>query len=406
MLMLVAALCGCSAAHVIDQYAADYRETVASAGDAQLLLNILRAKDDLPIHFYDLSNIHGSIQLTAGAAASVPFGPHTSLAPNLLVPAVSAQSSPTFDLGTLDSQDFTKGMLSQVPLTTIKELFDEGVDPRLLLMLFFSEYDSPDNKQFLNNTRCNLALHYANEPKCPINMYAYLDIINSTVGGGRVFYSPTERRELRANIYQILTPVGGPLYGALTTKESLTELRQIDPKKLRLVGNQLFSISEPRLAICAYGKNRKLHAVFASESESRLGDICNEDEVKVLNPSKSLKAGLSIRSSYEILQYLGQVLRFQEEAGPNRCLTLDPNRTARSCDQGEVIFQVNSPVGTPVVATRYGDSWYAVNGRSCNKLDGERCDYSLQVLAILELLLNENKAAKDILFTPRVQVVP
>ena len=63
MIVLALALCGCSGSHVIDHYAADYRETVATAGDAQLLLNILRAKDNLPIHFYDLSNIHGSIQL-------------------------------------------------------------------------------------------------------------------------------------------------------------------------------------------------------------------------------------------------------------------------------------------------------------------------------------------------------
>lgn len=34
------------------------------------------------------------------------------------------------------------------------------------------------------------------------------------------------------------------------------------------------------------------------------------------------------------------------------------------------------------------------------------CDFSLQVLAILQLLLNVNKAAKDIIAIPRVQVVP
>jgi hypothetical protein len=54
-------LSGCSAAPIIDIHAADYRETEATAGDAQLLQNILRAKDNLPIHFADLSNIHGSI---------------------------------------------------------------------------------------------------------------------------------------------------------------------------------------------------------------------------------------------------------------------------------------------------------------------------------------------------------
>jgi hypothetical protein len=73
MAVLAMALCGCSAAPIIDRHAADYRETEASAGDAQLLQNILRAKDNLPIHFADLSNIHGSIQLPAPPASPLPI---------------------------------------------------------------------------------------------------------------------------------------------------------------------------------------------------------------------------------------------------------------------------------------------------------------------------------------------
>ena len=78
----------------------------------------------------------------------------------------------------------------------------------------------------------------------------------------------------------------------------------------------------------------------------------------------------------------------------------------RDCDTGEVLFQVNAPVGTPVIATRYGNATYALYDRGCNKDLQEACDYSIQSLAILELLINENKAAKDIIATPRVQFVP
>jgi hypothetical protein len=78
----------------------------------------------------------------------------------------------------------------------------------------------------------------------------------------------------------------------------------------------------------------------------------------------------------------------------------------RRCDTGAVLFQVNAPVGTPVVTTRYGDAVYAIHDRNCNRLFDQPCDYSLQVLAILELLLNANKVASDIPSTPRVQFVP
>ena len=113
--LVAVALCGCSAAPIIDRHAADYRDTEASAGDAQLMQNILRAKDNLPIHFADLSNIHGSIQLTAAGTASVAFANLIgSNVPSTAGPTLSAQTSPSFDVGTLDSQDFTKGLLSEI----------------------------------------------------------------------------------------------------------------------------------------------------------------------------------------------------------------------------------------------------------------------------------------------------
>jgi hypothetical protein len=96
MVLIAVALCGCSAAPLIDSHAADYRDTEASAGDAQLLQNILRAKDNLPIHFADLSNIHGSIQLTAAGTASVAFANLIgSTIPSTAGPTLSAQTSPT-----------------------------------------------------------------------------------------------------------------------------------------------------------------------------------------------------------------------------------------------------------------------------------------------------------------------
>jgi hypothetical protein len=103
-------------------------------------------------------------------------------------------------------------------------------------------------------------------------------------------------------------------------------------------------------------------------------------------------------------RFTGQSQTIQEEKRGNRCLTLDA--ADRRCDGGEVLFQVNASAGRPVVATSYGGKPYTLSDTGCRSNFEEPCDYSLQVLAILELLLNANKAAKDIIATPRVQVVP
>lgn len=140
--VLVAVLGGCSASQLIGLHTADYRDTTAAAGDSQLLLNILRAKDNQPIHFYDLSLIHGSIQLGAGATASIAYQLNGSLTPDTISPALSAQTAPTFDVGTSDTQDFTRGILTQLDPRVVKALFDQGVDPRIMMLLFFQAITS------------------------------------------------------------------------------------------------------------------------------------------------------------------------------------------------------------------------------------------------------------------------
>jgi hypothetical protein len=392
-LMPVLALGGCSGSQVIDLYTADYRETGASSADAQLLTNILRAKDDLPIHFRDLSVIHGAIQWTAGATASIPVAQNGSVTPTTLLPLLSMQNSPTFDLGTLDTQEFTRGMLTPANPAFIKQLFDQGVDPRLLALLFISEYRDLKGQVFLNNLSCDRSIPLKNG-ECKHRIYAFLREVN------RVF---SEKPLLHVNIYVALRAVGGPLSGAWSLKDNLDPLLKLDTAKFKLIDKRLYSKSEPLLAICKDIGSGHLKALFPSP----LGDdVCNKSEV--IAPERTILVGtVSPRSTYEIIQYLGQVLRFQEEKQemrPNRCLTLDPKN--EDCNTGEVLFQVNAPFGTPVVATRYGDGWYALNARHCIKEQEEACDYSLQVLAILELLLNANKAAKDIPAIPRVQVVP
>lgn len=401
-MLLLFALGGCSGGPIIDLYASDYRVTEASAGDSQLLLNILRARDDIPIHFADLSVIHGSLQMTAGATGTFPIAHFTgSATPTSLAPSIGAQSVPTFDVGTLDTQDFTRGMLSQIDPKVIKQLFDQGVDPRIMMLLFFSEYQSSDKRRYLNNMACDLTnpgLHP--EKGCLNQVYAYLDAIDR-IFQAKGLTAEKRRKQLQANVYSALRPVGARLTGPWTVKDNLDALSKFDATKYKVIDNQVYSI-EPRIAIC-YQEGYRLHPLF-DEPGGR--DACEKGEVIVHHTTRPTVA-LTTRSTYQIIQFLGQVLRFQEEkreAGENRCLTLSPQ--PRQCDVGEVLFQVNGPVGTPVIGTRYGGYWYAVYERPCSRNFEGSCDYSLQVLAILELLLNYNKAAKDIVSIPRVQVVP
>jgi hypothetical protein len=323
--------------------------TQASAGDSQLLLNILRARDNIPVHFTDLSVIHGSIQMSASAGASVPVA-NVGTNPTTIAPLVNGQSSPSFDVGTLDTQEFTKGMLTPVDPNVIRQLFNQGIDPRLIMLLFFSEYRDEHGRVFVNNTLCVNKYDLRNG-ECLNKFYAYLREID------RLFAN----KQLKANVYVGLKPVGGWMSGAWTVS-NFPDLSKFDAKQYKLIDRRIYAITEPRLKICYEGPGGRLVPLLDKRGGA---EACNSGEAWVPQ--------------------------------------LDP--TERRCDTGEVLFQVNGPVGAPVVATRYGGAWYSVNDRPCNRVRAQNCDYSLQVLAILELLLNFNKSAKDIVAIPRVQVV-
>jgi hypothetical protein len=385
--VMTLALCNCSGSPFIGMYAADYKHAEAYSGDAQLLQNILRAKDNLPIHFADLSVIHGSLQLTSGVTAAIP----TSGSPTIVTPALGAQSSPTFDVGTLDTKDFTVGLLTPVKPQIVKQLFDQGVDPRLIMLLFFAEYHA-GSQRYLNNMSCD-----PSKPIRPSDHECYLEIFHYLNGVNSLFYDHgIQTRRLRANIYVALTPIGGPL---TSLAGAFGDLRQLDTSKFKLIGNRLYAISEQRLAIC-YQTEGGSRPLFTSAAGNR---ACESDEVIVPSGARS-GTDLPLRSTYQIIQFLGQILRYQEEHGGNRCITLGLSK-GRECDTGEVFFQVNAPVGTPVVVTQHGGYRYGLHERSCVKIQDQACDYSLQVLAIVELLLNANKSAGDIIATPRVSVV-
>jgi hypothetical protein len=333
--------------------------------------------------------------LTAAGAANIAFANLVgSTLPSTASPAVGAQTSPSFDVGTLDTQDFTKGLLSEIDPRIIKTLFDQGIDPRIMMLLFFSEYRNDRGERFVNNFACDRSRPVDAERGCFNRVYDYLHEIDGLIATKGL------AQQLQANVYVVLSPVGGSLSGDWNLKDNLGDLRQLDTTKYKLVGKQLYSISQPLLAIC-HERNHRLYPLF---DQSVTGaEACTQSEVIVSHPSRAASS-LWVRSTYDMLEFLGQVLRFQEEKGNNRCLTLDA--ADRRCDSGEVLFQVNAPAGKPVVATSYGGRSYALSDRGCRSNFEEPCDNSLQVLAILELLLNANKAAKDIIATPRVQVVP
>jgi hypothetical protein len=65
--LCLAPLVGCSLAPLVAHESEDYNETVETVTNSLLVTNILRARDEVPLYFTDLSQIRGQIMLNYSA---------------------------------------------------------------------------------------------------------------------------------------------------------------------------------------------------------------------------------------------------------------------------------------------------------------------------------------------------
>gem|GEM_PF-2795350 len=387
ILCLAVTLAGCTGAALIDNDVSAYRGSFAYASDEQVLRNIVRARDNLPIHFSELQNINTTVQMSASANASFPFGQNNNSTSRYMIsPSISVANNPQFSLGTLETQEFTKGIMSPVDPTLIKQFLDQGVDPRIIFILFFAEIETATGARYLNSFACQ----DFSDHRCYERFFNYLTEINKL---------PV--RNLYPNVYVVLRPVGPPVPATDAGKVQLLpkDLAGIDGAKFSLkmlntgpdAGKyQLYSVSPPQLVLCTDRGGARVLAFSGTRSSA-----CASREIIGYAGDQPRSQNRHIRSVYQMIQHLGQILNLQDaDAADNRCIVLERERDRRSCDTGDVLFQVNSSRGQPVISASLGGRTYSVVEGGCSRTAA--CDHSTQVLGILTVLLNINKVAKDI----------
>ncbi|WP_299622393.1 hypothetical protein [Pelagibius sp.] len=132
-------LAGCSFQQTIAEHSIDYNRTVAQSADAQVLLNILRARDRQPMHFTAISEFNASLKQssTGTLGLTLPFGGDAdsefTLSPQL---QLSQESNPTFKVTVLETaKDFSSATLTPISLADVKLFIDQGWPLALLLYL-------------------------------------------------------------------------------------------------------------------------------------------------------------------------------------------------------------------------------------------------------------------------------
>jgi len=164
--MTVLLLAACSMATSIQRDALDYNAGVANYNDQMLMYTILRARDDAPINLLALSTINGAVTMQGGLSGAAGYQNvrGTTVAHGFtgsLTPSITAGSSPTWSMASLNTQGFTLGIIQPISPMYIVSKWSTGLDREFLLRLFIKSInlkEADGYHEYLNNPNSSVAM--------------------------------------------------------------------------------------------------------------------------------------------------------------------------------------------------------------------------------------------------------
>jgi hypothetical protein len=475
--ILVTLLAGCSVqTAALRSGALSSDDVIEDTTDKFLLLNILRAKDKAPLHFDEIPIIHESFQATASVQATWPFGPLPKSASvrNTINPGFNLQVTPTFDVSHLDTKDFVTGLASPVDPKFVKYWLDSGLDRRIVMLLFFSSATLTEVAVAADGKRTLTTVRLMNSPRDAIatleqqaaaaqegsvpaelrcdaisDFQRYLKFINSLDPMSPRYYK--DRRLLITVPYaaQMLKDV----LGADPTKYEVTQ----NPKDATKL--DIYALSpEAKTTLCPMASGSadtgtciQLQYVAAANGSvpgeavplpvppigrpaqptpycALFNGIAAGNGLRdARNPSATISVRMEMRSVGEMIQFLGDLLQYQEELATilakspgfrlNDPLTFGycSDNPSAGCD--DVFFSLQSNTCNSRFSVEYRGRIYAVpnynpskNG-ACEEPNpfikgGRGADHTLEVLSVVHQMVNLQKSAQDIRETPTVELLP
>lgn len=139
MVLAMVGVTGCATQNQFADNATEYNRQAEQTQDRALLLNVLRASRRRPLSFLDLTTLAGSTPASGSLGFSIPLTqPSMGTTATTVSPTAALSGGPTVNMTSLNTQEFYKGILAPIPLSTIDILFQRGINRELLFNLLFS----------------------------------------------------------------------------------------------------------------------------------------------------------------------------------------------------------------------------------------------------------------------------
>ncbi len=353
-----------------------------------ILINIIRASKERPLSFLDIPSINGSGNVTTSPALSGSLNGFTgasaggitgltSLSPSL---SLSFGNSFNFSQSSLDNATFLRGFLSQIPIETAKFFISDNLPREVMFSLILSSIEV----RHPNGTSSK----YFNNPLLP------------------------EYPAFQAELYKLLS------YGLTIDKVHEEPVKPISPMPKGITSIPPISNPYPVFPspnsfgspLGMYGQTQPTTQYKFCVDENKFtnfvkeefspGIFCKTNKVSSQPNSPKSELILTIRSTNNIFEYLGQVVAAQNAATPY-LVTLPPLTKTASRKPGEL-----NPYALLVVNKNQSDT---ANFATVKTLDGDiysvpsvNNGYSPMVIKIISQLLSLNKIPGSIPTSPGI----
>lgn len=369
---------GCIPGRAISTRAVDYNVAAEQARSEMLLLNVLRARDRKPMVFTGLTRISGSLRGSAGIGASAQAGPDRAKAQNFST-SVDFSDAPSFDVAVLDSQEFTRGIMTPLRFDILEYFWDQGFNRELLLYLVVERVElrcgGPDAELRL----------LENDPTSE-TFDDFRAVVAAAADSGR----------WEADLHQVET-AGPPVDAASVTNPGT--LMQIAGSgwKLRPLPEGTYLLERPTAMRRLFIPAATICGKSAGAGDARLYDSKDTFETAGRRGAKEIGGRFVLRSPQSVLYYLGELVR----PGGER-VAIRP-RSSSSTESSRRLFVIREAGDCPgaEVRVQYSGATHAIP-RGEGDCDPGR---SMQVLAFAAQLLALQQSSRDLPAAGTLRVV-
>jgi hypothetical protein len=409
MAAVVAVLSGCGSTNstTFRSMSAAYREVVEAYSNDNILINVVRASQKMPVSFLDIPSIMGTGNVSANAGVTATANSISTMS-NTVTPNVGLTVSGgyTFTQSSLDNATFMKPFLSAIQPEIVGYLSANQAAPKsVLYSLVIDSIDVVTDKK-------DVIASFVNDPSKE-DYLSFQRVLYVLVAAGlsveptfmKVPQSPVmDEATMRASMGMFTAA----LASGITVDEIATPGR---PKRYQLVrllpqfrmclnrtdGQILFGDSLAASMYCTQTFKARAPSRTATELGKLLSGLGSQTY-------KDLSISIKLRSTRNVFDFLGQIVSMQDSEKPTivkifnpEALEAKPNSTVEDFPPVPLfIVHKNQRLANTLTALEYRGATYSIPDDSNS--------FSREVMVLLSQLLTLNKIAGSIPPSPSVLV--